>query len=164
MSFFQAIPFFLILINISCTAFQNKPQAFVKDQKLKIPFTPQDWTQVITKHSSDYAWSHQTRGDVIVVNSFCGEFQDLSLKNLALNAFTTYNDFKPLGERTLQWQKREAYELEAEAVLDGIKVLLYLRNTRRNHCYYDFLLITPRERNPSSLQDFLQLLERVSFS
>jgi len=97
------------------------------------------------------------------VNSFCGEFQSLPLETLALNTFDTYESFKPLGKNTLNWNDREAFELEAEAKIDGVVVLINFRNYRRDHCYYDFILVTPRSRNQKSYQAFQKLFEGVSF-
>jgi GDP-L-fucose synthase len=66
-------------------------------------------------------------------------------------------------KRTIEWFEREAFEMEAEAQVDGVKVLIYMRNYRRNHCYYDFVLITPRQRDPQTYQAFRELLSGVRF-
>ncbi|MFP5459593.1 MAG: hypothetical protein ACLGG7_12725, partial [Bacteriovoracia bacterium] len=64
---------------------------------------------------------------------------------------------------TVAWFEREAFEMEAEATVDGVRVLMYLRNYRRDHCYYDFVLITPRSRDPQSFAAFQTLLDSVRF-
>ncbi len=134
----------------------------MKDKQLKINFAMAGWRST-DPHGSDRAWSNEERGDVILVNSFCGEFQDLALETLALKTFRGYQGFKPLGKREPRWHGRDAFEMEAEAVVDGVRVLLLLRNYRRDHCYYDFLLVSPRQRAQQSLLAFRRMLDGVVF-
>ncbi len=133
-----------------------------KDKKLLVNFIHPGWNTTDPRES-DHAWVQEKRGDVIVVNSFCGAFQALSLEALALKTFQGYQEFKPLGKHSLDWYGREAFEMEAEARVDGVKVLLHLRNYRRDHCYYDFVLISPRDQNHDSLLAFEALLKGVQF-
>jgi hypothetical protein len=154
--------FFFILLLSGCSVFVPKETPPAKDKNLHINFSNKDWA-TIDARSSDQAWSHKKSGDVIVVNSFCGEFQSLSLESLAIKTFKSYSDFEPLGKRTIDWFEREAFEMEAEALVDGVKVLISMRNYRRDHCYYDFVLITPRQREPQTYQAFRDLLNGVRF-
>lgn len=158
----RAICSVFVLLCAGCSLVAPGPAVPSKDPKLQTTFSATGWA-VTDPHESDHAWSHHGRGDVMLVNSFCGEFQDLPLENLAIKTFSGYEDFKPLGKNELMWQGREAFEMEAQARLDGVKVLLYIRNYRRDHCYYDFLLVTPRERHPDSLKAFQLLLDGVRF-
>lgn len=154
--------FALLLALAGCSAFLPKNKAPEKDRDLVVSFTDSNW-QSIDPRQSDRAWSQRSRGDVMVLNSFCGEFQSLSLETLAIKTFQNYDGFKPLGKRTVTWYEREAFEMEAEATVDGVRVLMYLRNYRRDHCYYDFVLITPRSRDPQSFAAFQALLDSVRF-
>lgn len=140
----------------------SKPNKPVKDSRLKIEFIEKGWKKTDPRES-DHAWVQEQRGDVILVNSFCGEFQDLPLETLALKTFNGYEQFKPLGKNDTQWHGREAFEMEAQAQVDGVLVLLHLRNYRRDHCYYDFLLVTPRSSSESSLRAFQHMLNGVRF-
>lgn len=146
----------------SCSLFIPDPPGPKKDTSMKIPFTLKGWKSTDPRES-DYAWVEETRGDVIVVNSFCGEFQDLALETLALKTFSGYEDFKPLGKNMTMWHNRESFEMEAEAKVDGVKVMLHLRNYRRNHCYYDFLLVSPRYSAEHSLSAYNKMLDSVVF-
>jgi hypothetical protein len=154
--------FIIILLLAGCSSLVPTKAPPVKDKNLHIVFPNDDWG-LIDARTSDHAWSHKKRGDVIVLNSFCGEFQSLPLESLALKTFQSYPGFLPLGKRTIEWFEREAFEMEAEAQVDGVKVLIYMRNYRRNHCYYDFVLITPRQRDPQTYQAFRELLSGVRF-
>lgn len=159
----RLIPFATLLPMLSCSLFvpSSDPRA-TKDKDLTVQFEMNGWAATDPRES-DLAWVQQQSGDVMVVNSFCGEFQSLPLETLALKTFKDYPDFKPLGKNTLDWHGREAFEMEAEANVDGVKVLLHLRNYRRDHCYYDFVLISPRSRTQTSLQAFATMVNGVHF-
>lgn len=159
---FRVITSVLLATLAGCSLFMPKPAAPKKDDSLKISFAMEGWTPADPR-DSDRAWVDKERGDVMLVNSFCGEFQDLPLETLALKTFQDYADFKPLGTHSPRWHGREAFEMEAEARLDGVKVLLHLRNYRRDHCYYDFLLVSPRQRAQQSLLAFRRMLDGVEF-
>lgn len=148
-----------LVILASCSSGSNKP---TKDEDLVINFAMTDWASTDPRES-DRAWVHRARGDVMMVNSFCGEFQSLPLEALALKTFESYDSYKPLGKRALTWHEREAFEMEAEAYVDGVKVLIHLRNYRRDHCYYDFVLISPRTRSEDSITAFNRMVEAVEF-
>ena len=159
----RLILFVCLLPLAACSLFlpSNDPRA-TKDKNLHVNFEMNGWAKTDPRES-DMAWAQQQSGDVLMVNSFCGEFQSLPLETLAVKTFKDYPDFKPLGKNTLDWQGREAFEMEAEANVDGVKVLLHLRNYRRDHCYYDFVLISPRTRTQESLQAFAKLVDGVEF-
>jgi hypothetical protein len=156
------ICFGLLILIGGCSLFLPTPKKPAKDPALKIEFTEKGW-KTTDPRESDHAWVQESRGDVILANSFCGEFQDLPLETLALKTFNGYEEFKPLGKNDTQWQGREAFEMEAQARVDGVLVLLHLRNYRRDHCYYDFLLVTPRSSSEASLQAFQRMLDGVRF-
>lgn len=158
-------PYILLLLStlaVNCSSMIPKAPKPTKDTRYKINFQSQEWIKTDPRES-DFAWVQNKTGEVIVVNSFCGEFQSLPLETLALKTFDSYDSFKPLGKNTLEWKEREAFEMEAEARIDGVVVLLNFRNYRRDHCYYDFLLVTPRSRNPKSYLVFKELMNQVSF-
>jgi hypothetical protein len=155
--------FAFLLALTGCSVFMPSadPRA-TKDKDLRVSFEMSGWAATDPRES-DLAWAQQQSGDVMVVNSFCGEFQSLPLETLAVKTFKDYPDFRPLGKNTLEWHGREAFEMEAEANVDGVKVLLHLRNYRRDHCYYDFVLISPRSRSQASLQAFATMVSGVEF-
>ena len=163
LSYGRLILFAFLLPLAACSLFlpSNDPRA-TKDKNLHVNFEMSGWAKTDPRES-DLAWAQQQSGDVLMVNSFCGEFQSLPLETLAVKTFKDYPDFKPLGKNTLEWHGREAFEMEAEANVDGVKVLLHLRNYRRDHCYYDFVLISPRTRTQASLQAFANLVNGVEF-
>lgn len=151
-----------LCILAGCSLFIPAPKGPKKDTAMKVPFTMVDWKATDPKES-DHAWVNEKRGDVMLVNSFCGEFQDLPLETLALKTFSGYEEFKPLGKNQTLWHGREAFEMEAEAMVDGVVVMLHIRNYRRDHCYYDFLLVSPRHSAQHSLDAFQRMLGSVEF-
>ncbi len=158
----RLILFTALALLMGCSALVPTAPGPQKDKHLRITYKHPEWDEVDPRQS-DRAWSHHRRGDVMLANSFCGEFQSLPLEALARQTFESYGGYIPLGKRTLEWQGREAFEMEIQANVDGVGVLIYLRNYRRDHCYYDFLLITPRERNRDSLAAFEAMLKTVRF-
>jgi hypothetical protein len=152
----------LLLFLMACSSFVSKPTKPKKDKNLYVHFQHDSWDKTDPKES-DFAWVERNLGDVMIVNSFCDEFQSFTLETLALKTFTNYENFKPLGKNSLMWNGREAFEMEAEAKLDGVTVLFHIRNYRRDHCYYDFLLITPRARSQKSFHAFHKMLAGVTF-
>jgi hypothetical protein len=158
----RPICFGLLILIGGCSLLFSKSSKPVKDPGFKIDFAEKGWKSTDPREA-DRAWVQENRGDVIIVNSFCGEFQDLPLETLALKTFSGYEEFKPLGKNDTKWQGREAFEMEAQARVDGVLVLLHLRNYRRDHCYYDFLLVTPRSSSEASLRAFQRMLDGVRF-
>lgn len=92
---------------------------------------------------SDYVFENDMDGRIVLSNSFCNEFQDQPLNQLAEKTFKAVKQFGPVVEKFTTFQDREAYRMEGAGEVDGVRVFIRLLNTRRNNCYYDFVSITP---------------------
>lgn len=133
-----------------------------KGDEYKISFQSPEWTQK-KEDRSDYVWINQNDGRIMLSNSFCGEFQEAPLEQLALKTFNSIDNLKIKKKKFTTFNDREAFQTEGEGEVDGVKVSLILLNTRRNNCYFDFVSITPLASAQLNLQDFDKLLQTVKF-
>lgn len=126
-----------------------------------IPFSSPGWVYKKDKRS-DYIFENDKDGRILLSNSFCEEFQDQPLEQLATKTFKTMKNFKVKGQKYTTFQDREAYLMEGTGIVDGVNVNLRLLNTRRNNCYFDFLAISP-EGTDSTDSVFYDFLKSVVF-
>ncbi len=151
---------FLLLLS-SCSIFfgAEEPKS-AKDKMYSIKYQSQDWIQK-KDDRSDYVFENTKDGRIFLSNSFCEEFQDQPLEQLAKKTFRTVDKFESKKGDYTTFHNREAYRVNGTGVVDGVKVSLKLLNTRRNNCYFDFLAIDPKA--VSSDNTFDQFLNSVEF-
>lgn len=137
---------------------KKTPSAKKREYSLK--YKNKDWL-LVEQDKSDYVFQNNS-GTTLVINSFCGEFQDQPLNILALKTFSGLKHIKNRKESPLIISQREAYSLEAEGSLDGVEVNIKVINMRRNNCYYDFLRITPHN-SPIVANQPDDLISKVEF-
>lgn len=133
-----------------------------KGDEYKINFQSSEWSQK-KEDRSDYVWIHKNDGRIMLSNSFCGEFQDTPLDQLALKTFNSTDKLKIKNKEFITFHDREAFQAKGDGEVDGVKVGLIILNTRRNNCYFDFVSITPLNTAKESLKDFEELLKSVKF-
>lgn len=152
-----------VLFLSSCSFFikGNEGPKSAKGSSYSIHFSKPDWIYTKDKRS-DYVFENSKDGRILLSNSFCDEFQEQPLKQLAHKTFKTVTNFKAVVKDYTTFQNREAYKLEGSGLVDGVKVGLRLLNTRRNNCYFDFLSINP-EGSESQDEDFQDFLKTVVF-
>ncbi len=153
----------LIFLSSGCSLFigGEDESKTAKGTRYFITFNIPHWVLKQDKRS-DYIFENEIDGRILLSNSFCEEFQEQSLEQLAVKTFKTINHFKPLVSEYTNYQNREAYMIEGAGSVDGIMVKLKLLNTRRDNCYFDFLAIDPQK---TSIKDdaFEIFLKTVSF-
>jgi len=128
-----------------------------------VTFSHPDWKNV-KSYESDYLFQHHKSGDILMVNSFCREFQTESLKKLAHRSFRDVEQVRIIEEKEISFHQRSAYRIKGEGKVDGVLVSLNLLNLRRDHCYFDFLSISSKKKNSGSEADFENFLSSVRFS
>jgi hypothetical protein len=133
-----------------------------KESQYKIRFEENDWEQK-KEDRSDYVWINKNDGRILLSNSFCNEFQDQPLEQLATKTFNIVDDLKIEKKDYTTLENREAYQLEGKGKVDGVPVGLILMNTRRNNCYFDFVSITPLSSAQENHSDFEKFLKAVTF-
>lgn len=148
---------FALLFLSSCSLFlsgDNAPKS-AKESLYTIHFNLTGWTFKPDKRS-DYIYENND-GRILLSNSFCDEFQEQPLEQLAKKTFKSVSEFKSKVSEYTTLQNREAYRIEGTGLVDGVKVNLRLLNTRRDNCYFDFLAIIPegRKENDSAFNEFL---------
>ncbi len=128
-----------------------------KGSLYSITFAQPDWVYKSDKRS-DYIYENTKDGRILLSNSFCEEFQEQPLEQLATKTFKTVKNFKATISEYNTFQNREAFRLVGAGLVDGVKVNLRLLNTRRDNCYFDFVAITPEKssKGDSAFADFLQ--------
>lgn len=155
--------FFLLFLS-GCSIFfgGNDGPKSAKGSLYTINFNSPGW-DFKKDNRSDYVFEHQESGHIILSNSFCDEFQDQPLEQLAERTFRTLANFKPAIHEYTTFQNREAYRMEGNGTVDGVNVGLRLLNTRRNNCYFDFVSILPKRSVGSSDKAFDEFLKTVVF-
>lgn len=146
-----------------CSIFFGSPEApkTAKNSRYTITFARPHW-EYQQDNRSDYVFKNVKDGRIILSNSFCEEFQEQPLEQLAKKTFRTIEDFKPAKGTYTAFNDREAYRLEGSGSVDGVKVNLQLLNTRRDNCYFDFLAISPQGTQPTD-EAFADFLKTVRF-
>jgi hypothetical protein len=155
-------PYLLILLT-SCSVFiKDKTPETAKGSQYTVKFASVDW--LLKKDDrSDYVFENQKDGRILLSNSFCKEFQDEPLDELAKKTFRSLADYKKINSLFKPFQHREAYFLEGRGNVDGVLVDLRLLNTRRNNCYFDFVGISPVATSPQVNTDFEAFINSVEF-
>ncbi len=151
-----------LLFLSSCSLFiggKDEPKT-AKGTRYSIPFNQSQWSYK-EDNRSDYVFENND-GRILLSNSFCDEFQEQPLEQLATKIFKTVNNFKPKVSEYTTFQNREAYRIEGTGKVDGVLVNLRLLNTRRDNCYFDFLSINP-EKTSETDNAFETFLNSVSF-
>jgi len=154
---------FALLFLSSCSLFiggKDEPKT-AKGTRYSIPFGMPHWVYKKDKRS-DYVFENDLDGRILLSNSFCEEFQEQPLEQLATKIFKTVKDFKSTVSEYTTYQHREAYRIEGFGKVDGVTVNLRLLNTRRDNCYFDFLSINP-EKTKETDNAFESFLQSVSF-
>lgn len=155
--------FFLLFLS-SCSLFfggKDAPKS-AKNSQYTINFSSQDW-EMRKDERSDYVWENKKNGRILLSNSFCNEFQEQGLDELAKKTVRTMSKFDSQKGAFTTFHDREAFRLEGNGTVDGVKVGLSLLNTRRNNCYFDFVSIAPVSNPESNDLEFDQFLRAVVF-
>lgn len=134
-----------------------------RNKEYRVNFSADDWIAKSKEERSDYVWENTKDGRILLSNSFCKEFQDEPLEDLARKTFRAVNDLKIDSKSYTSFKDREAYRMQGKGTVDGVPVGLILLNTRRNNCYFDFVSITPQGLKPESSLDFNLFLDAVEF-
>jgi hypothetical protein len=153
----------MLLLLSSCSIFfksEGPKSALGKEYHLS--FKDDAWN-FKKNERSDYVYQNREDGRILLSNSFCEEFQEGTLKDLAVKTFKTVDKFKVLKEESLNFHEREAYRIHGQGIVDGVAVQVHLLNTRRNNCYFDFVAISPIAAITKSNADFEKFLSSVDF-
>jgi hypothetical protein len=128
-----------------------------KGSRYSIAFSRPDWISK-KEEKSDYVFENRKDGRILLSNSFCDEFQEQPLDQLARKTFKGIKDFSPKESKFTTFNDRESYRLTGSGHVDGVTVNVILLNTRRDNCYFDFLGISPKgtEKDDSSFSEFLK--------
>lgn len=153
----KLLPLLFMFVSCSLSLSGKEGPASAKGSRYTISFEQHDW-KIKQDKRSDYVFENVRDGRILLSNSFCNEFQEQPLEQLATKTFKTIDKFKINKGNYTTFHDREAYRIEGSGLVDGVKVGLRLLNTRRDNCYFDFLSISPEgtETDNASFNQFLQ--------
>lgn len=158
--------FTLLFLLSSCSLFFGSPEKpkSAKGREYENHFSSKDWSPKKDQRT-DYVFEHSSDGRILLSNSFCDEFQDQPLDELAHLTFKSVGSFSKGEGKFTTFHDREAYRLEGPGKVDGVEVDLKILNTRRNNCYFDFVAISPKKNvsNSTASQGFDTFLGAVKF-
>jgi hypothetical protein len=98
-----------------------------------------------------------------MINSLCKKYDSSGLDVLSNNFLTGLTDLEIIEKKSVPYKGREAIALLSKGKLDGVLVFLNTLTSNRNHCTYDFVLISPIKVNEDDLKTYQALLESVKF-
>jgi hypothetical protein len=155
------VPLIILFIIAGCSWLVPTPKKTptAKGVGYKLKYKSSEWSEVKQKQS-DFVFQNK-EGSTLVINSFCGAFQDEPLKFLAEKTFNGLESVKNKTEKAMTISNREAHLIEAIGGIDGVSVNIKVINMRRNNCYYDFVRITPEGVKPTANQpeDLISAME-----
>lgn len=149
----HSVVLFLLLILSSCSQLLTADKPLNAKKSYQPKKIPSQW-ELKENKNVDYIL-HGPQGSSILMQSFCNEFQGSPLNSLADKTFNSLDKSKITTRTEFILQERAALKTTGEAYIDGKQIYLTLINTKRNHCYYDFLEILPLKHSPSVIDEVI---------
>ena len=146
----------ILLILSSCSFFLPTPKTKNAKASYQLRHVPGGWREHKTEQA-DYHFQGPG-GASLITQSFCHEFQNEDLQQLASQTFYSLDKPQITQQQLFDLNNRQALRTSGEAAIDGVRVQLNLINTRRNNCYYDFLEILPLHQK-SQIDLFIRGIE-----
>lgn len=155
---------FLILFfpAAGCSLLVPKPSGPPKSEAYQVK-APIDW-ESIRPEKSDIAFINPQTKSIILVNSLCKKYDSSSLESLSRFALSAVENFVVESTEKVKFNKRKAYDVEGQGEVDGVPVFVSVRTFRKNRCLYDFVLITPFQRNLNDVMLFQNFLKQLTFT
>lgn len=153
----KLLPFILLIY--SCSS--SSPADF-KSKEYKVEAPGNSWKSV-DPHGSDYAYLNSGTGSAIMTNSLCKKYESTDLEVLSNNFLTGIKNLEIKEKSSINFHDREATDQTLTGEIDGVKVFLKSRTFKRNHCTYDFVLITPQAPNTNDQSTFNNFLNNLRF-
>lgn len=153
----KLLPFILLI----CSCSSSSPDDFKsKEYKAEAPRGP--W-KTVAPQGSDHAYLNSDTGSAIMGNSLCKKYESTDLDVLSNNVLTGINKVEIKDKKTTIFHDREATDQILTGEIDGVKVFLQSRTFKRNHCTYDFVLITPQRPNTNDQNTYNDYLNNLRF-
>lgn len=153
----KLLPF--ILLFYSCS---SSSPADLKSKEYKVEAPRKPW-KAVDPQGSDYAYLNSGSGSAIMANSLCKKYESTDLEVLSNNFLTGIKNLEIKDKKTTTFHDREATDQTLTGEIDGVKVFLKSRTFKRNHCTYDFVLITPHSPDSGDQGTFNDFLNNLRF-
>ncbi len=160
-SLFGSAGVFLLLLS-GCGLFTGGGDTDYKSQDYRVKFSQGSWS-AIDPEQSDFAFSDEKSKAILLANSSCRKDLSKNLDRLSETLLGTLNGTKVKKKEKSLFHNREAVDTQASGTLDGIPVNLLIKSTLRNHCLYDFVLISPQTINQPLSDSYQNFLNSVQF-
>lgn len=149
----------IILLLYSCSS--SKPDD-LKSKEYSYTLSSSEWKS-IPPQGADKTYIHNDHGSIIMINSLCKKYDSSGLDVLSNNFLTGLTNLEIIEKKSVPYKGREAMTILSKGKLDGVLVFLNTLTSNRNHCTYDFVLISPSKVNEEDLKTYQALLESVKF-
>ena len=150
---------FIIVLVYSCSS--SKPED-LKSKDYSYTFNQSGWKD-IDSQGADKAYLNENNGSIIMLNSLCKKYDSTGLDVLSNNFLSGITRLEILEKKSVTYKDRAAYTLLSQGKLDGVTVYLNTLTMHRNHCTYDFALISPVKVNETDLKTYQNLLDKIKF-
>jgi len=146
----------------SCSIFVPDRTKDKKSENLSTNFDQSGWKK-IPPEKSDFAFHNEKQGAIIIANSFCKKHLSTSLDKLAYTFLGEIKELEIIENNESQYKGRESRDILAKGKMDGVLVHLKLKTLIKDHCLYDFVLISPKSITNIQKSDFNLFLDSVEF-
>jgi hypothetical protein len=152
----------ILVINLllySCSS--SKPDD-LKSKEYSYSLSSSDWNS-INPQAADKTYVHNSHGSIIMINSLCKKYDSSGLDVLSNNFLSGLRELEIIEKKSVPYKGRDAISILSKGKLDGVLVFLNTLTSNRNHCTYDFVLISPNKIVDEDLKTYQALLESVKF-
>ena len=95
-----------------------------------------------------------------MANSLCGKYQNVSLDKLSGHLLEGIKDIVIIKKSKSQFRDRLSIRMHATGKIDGVTVSLLIQTFKKDHCTYDFALIsTGKDLLEKDFESFLSSLQ-----
>jgi len=155
----RCLLYLIAIVSSSCSFFLTGPTE-LKSDNFNYSFEKPGWDS-IDPDTSDVAYLNSNTGSIILANSLCKKYQSSTLDYLSSNLLSGIENIKVVKKSNRQISDRDALEVIATGMLDGVSVKLKSLILQKNRCTYDFILIMPKQIISNDLAAFESFIKSV---
>jgi hypothetical protein len=148
----------LLTAGTGCARLRYENQVLTKPGvRYRIGELPSGWRRVALS-DNDLAFSWDTTGHALAVNSTCEGHDDPSLEVLTRHLLMGFTEQEEVSRETVMLDGREALRSRYQAKMDGVPVELLLLVLKKDNCVFDFSYVAPRGQFEAHEVDFDSLV------
>lgn len=125
----------IFLLLTSCVSVKlEKPQLWTKAKNYSLVEPAKFERQ--KRDGFDHFWIHKKSGNVISLQTMCGDQNDPSLSFLLQKSLEGINNLKRIKKESIRYNQRSALKTLYTGSVDGIEISLSTLVFKKNHCNY----------------------------